>query len=192
MDKRKNILMLLLLVVMFGACDESYSPKPRGYFRIDMPEHDYIPFDTNFPYTFEYPSYAVITPDPFTPEEPYWLNINFPEFKGKIHLSYKKVDGNLVEYLEDSRQFVMKHIPKASGIEDSLILDRDNKLYGLVYNIDGMGAASPCQFFVTDSTSHFVRAALYFDVVPNNDSLAPVIDFLKKDIEHLLATFRWK
>ena len=193
MTRGKNIFVLILMVVvMFVGCDEDYSPKPRGYFRIDMPEHNYIPFDTNFPYAFEYPSYAEITPDPFTPEEPYWLNITFPEFKGKIHLSYKEVDGNLVDYLEDSRQFVMKHIPKASGIEDSLILDRDRKLYGLVYNIDGMGAASPCQFFVTDSTSHFVRAALYFDVVPNNDSLAPVIDFLKKDIEHLLATFRWK
>jgi gliding motility-associated lipoprotein GldD len=189
---KKIFVSLILMAVILVACDETYSPKPRGYFRIEMPEHDYIPFDTNFPYAFEYPSYATIGPDPFTPEEPYWLNINFPEFKGKIHLSYKEVDGNLLEYIEDSREFVMKHIPKASGIEDSLILDRDKKLYGLVYNIDGMGAASPCQFFVTDSTCHFVRAALYFDVVPNNDSLAPVIDFLKKDIEHLLATFRWK
>jgi len=86
----------------------------------------------------------------------------------------------------------MEHIPKASGIHDSLILDRERKLYGLVYQIDGMGAASPCQFFITDSTTHFVRGALYFDVVPNNDSLAPVINFLKKDIEHLLASFHWK
>ena len=120
------------------------------------------------------------------------MNINFPSYEGMIHLSYKEIDGNLVEYLEDSRQFVMKHIPKASGINDSLILDRERKLYGLVYHIDGMGAASPCQFFITDSSKHFVRGALYFDVVPNNDSLAPVIDFLKKDIEHFLATFTWK
>jgi gliding motility-associated lipoprotein GldD len=188
----RNILLVFVIVVVLVGCDENYSPKPRGYFRIDLPEHEYIPFDTTFPYAFEYPVYANVTPDPFSPEEQYWININFPEYKGKIHLSYKEVDGNLVDYLEDSRQFVMKHIPKASGIEDSLILDRDRKMYGLVYNIDGMGAASPCQFFITDSTDHFVRAALYFDVVPNNDSLAPVIDFIKKDIEHLLATFRWK
>ena len=188
----RSILAVLILTVVLGSCDERYSPKPRGYFRIDLPAHEYVSLDSTFPYAYEYPRYAVITPDPFTPEEPYWMNINFPEFKGKIHLSYKAVDGNLVDYLEDSRQFVMKHIPKASAIDDSLILDRDRKLYGLVYHIDGMGAASPCQFFMTDSTRHFVRAALYFDVVPNNDSLAPVIDFLKKDIEHLLATFRWK
>ena len=192
MIKAKKIFLLIIMAAFLFACDETYSPKPRGYFRIELPQRDYVPFDSTFPYAFEYPSYAVLSPDPFTPEEIYWLNISFPEFKGKIHLSYKKVDGNLVEYLEDSREFVMKHIPKASGIEDSLILDRDKNLYGLVYNIDGMGAASPCQFFITDSTNHFVRAALYFDVVPNNDSLAPVIDLLKKDIEHMLATFRWK
>jgi len=193
MKKPKNILALAFIVgFLLSACNENYTPKPRGYFRIDLPEHEYIAFDTTFPYAFEYPVYAEINPDPFAPEEPYWLNIDFPEFKGRIHISYKTVDGNLVEYLEDSRQFVMKHIPKASAINDSLILDRERKLYGLVYQIEGMGAASPCQFFVTDSTDHFVRGALYFDVVPNNDSLAPVIDFLQKDIEHLLSTFIWK
>jgi len=183
---------LVLLMILVSSCDETYTPKPRGYFRIDLPDHQYVAFDTAFPYSFEYPDYASLSPDPFAPEEPYWLNIEFPDFKGRIHLSYKKVDGNLVEYLEDSRQFVMKHIPKASGINDSLILDREKNLYGLIYHIDGMGAASPCQFFITDSNTHFVRGALYFDVVPNNDSLAPVINFLKKDIEHFLATFSWK
>jgi len=190
--KKRHSISVLLFLILFAACNETYTPKPRGYFRIDLPEHEYIAFDTTFPYAFEYPVYAEISPDPFSPEEPYWLNIDFPEHKGRIHLSYKTVDGNLAEYLEDSRQFVMKHIPKASAINDSLILDRERKLYGLVYQIEGMGAASPCQFFVTDSTEHFVRGALYFDVVPNNDSLAPVIDFLQKDIEHLLSTFTWK
>lgn len=188
----KNILYILVFLFLFAACEETYTPKPRGYFRIELPEHEYASFDTTFPYSFEYPVYAVLGPDPFSPDEPYWLNIDFPEHKGRIHLSYKKVDGNLKEYLEDSREFVMKHIPKASAINDSLILDRERKLFGLVYQIEGMGAASPCQFFVTDSTQHFVRGALYFDVIPNNDSLAPVIDFLQKDIEHLLATFQWK
>lgn len=190
--KKRHSISVLLFLILFAACNETYTPKPRGYFRIDLPEHEYISFDTTFPYAFEYPVYAEISPDPYSPEEPYWLNIDFPEHKGRIHLSYKTVDGNLAEYLEDSRQFVMKHIPKASAINDSLILDRERNLYGLVYQIEGMGAASPCQFFVTDSTDHFVRGALYFDVVPNNDSLAPVIDFLQKDIEHLLSTFTWK
>jgi len=191
MKKRVPIVLFLFLLI-FASCTETYTPKPRGYFRIDLPVHEYIIFDTTFPYSFEYPVYAVLGPDPFSPDEPYWLNIDFPEQKGRIHLSYKKVKNNLKEYMEDSREFVIKHIPKASAINDSLILDRERNLYGLVYQIEGMGAASPCQFFVTDSTDHFVRGALYFDVVPNNDSLAPVINFLRKDIEHLLSTFRWK
>ncbi len=192
MYRMRNIsLLIFILMILVAACDEIYTPKPRGYFRIDLPEHEYKSFEAGFPYSFEYPVYASIGPDPITPEEAYWMNIDFKDFKGRIHLSYKVVDGNLHEYLEDSRQFVMKHIPKASAINDSLILDRERNLYGLVYHIDGMGAASPCQFFITDSNRHFVRGALYFDVVPNNDSLAPVIEFLKKDIDHLLATFQW-
>ena len=101
-------------------------------------------------------------------------------------------DTNLIDYMEDSRRFVLKHIPKASAIKDSLIYDMDRDMYGLLYEIRGVGAASPFQFFVTDSTTHFVRGALYFTVRPNNDSLGPVIDYLEQDIEHLLQTFRWK
>jgi gliding motility-associated lipoprotein GldD len=192
MSKSTNILLLILAVVVLYACNEQYTPKPRGYFRIDLPEHEYTLFDSTFPYMFEYPVYAVLSPDPYAPGEPYWLNVEFPAFKGRLHLSYKKVNGNLVEYLEDSRQFVMKHIPKASAINDSLLLDRNKKIYGLIYYIEGMGAASPCQFFLTDSADHFVRGALYFNVIPNNDSLAPVIDFLEEDIRHMLSTFEWK
>ena len=192
MYKIHHIFLLLVLLVFLQACNEQYTPKPRGYFRIDLPAHDYNSFDSIFPYSFDYPVYAKLGPDPFAPDQPYWLNIDFPEFRGRLHLSYKKIDGNLIEYLEDSRQFVMKHIPKASAINDSLIYDREKKVYGLIYQIEGMGAASPCQFFITDSTEHFVRVALYFDVVPNNDSLAPVIAFIRKDIDHLLSTFEWR
>jgi gliding motility-associated lipoprotein GldD len=192
MNNRLNIILIGLISFLLFACGEDYTPKPRGYFRIDLPEHEYILMDSTFPYSFEYPVYAELSPDPLSPDQAYWLNVDFPEYRGRLHLSYKAVDGNLVDYLEDSRTFVMKHIPKASAISDSLILDRDKNLFGLIYQIEGMGAASPCQFFVTDSLSHFVRGALYFDVVPNNDSLAPVIEFLRKDIEHLIASFEWK
>ena len=192
MNKLANISLAAFLASMFFSCGDTYTPKPRGYFRIDLPAHEYAVFDSTFPYTFEYPVYARLTPDPFAPDEPYWLNVDYPTFRGRVHLSYKAVDGNLNEYLEDSRKFVMKHIPKASGIRDSLIFDPGRKMYGLVYQIEGMGAASPCQFFITDSLSHFVRGALYFEVEPNNDSLAPVISFVRQDIDHMLRTFEWK
>ena len=188
----REIIFVFLFILLLSACNESYTPKPRGYFRIDLPEHEYQAFDSTFPYRFEYPVYASIGPDPYSPEQLYWININFPPFKGRIHISYKEVDGNLIKYLEDSRQFVMKHIPKASAINDSLLYNPEKDIYGMIYEIEGMGAASPYQFILTDSVNHFIRGALYFEVSPNNDSLSPVIDFLQHDIRHFLNTFEWK
>jgi len=181
-----------ILFFFIGGCREDYSPKPRGYFRIDFPEKQYVSFDTTYPYTFEYPTYARVIPDDRPSSEPYWVNIDFPQFQGRIHISYKPVHENLPKYLEDARTFVVKHIPKADAIEDSLIYRPEDHVYGLVYYIDGMQAASSCQFFITDSTSKFLRGALYFNVTPNNDSLAPVISYIRDDIRHMLATFRWK
>lgn len=183
---------LIALVLLLGGCVQDYSPKPRGYFRIELPEKQYLPFDSTYPYRFEYPSYARIIPDTRPSSEPFWMNIDYPGFNGSIHISYKKVNGNLVDYLEDARTFVVKHIPKADAINDSLIYRPDDKVYGLVYFIGGAGAASPCQFFVTDSSNHFLRGALYFNTSPNNDSLAPVIHFIEEDIRHMLSTFEWK
>lgn len=196
MFKTGNTYSLLFIVFivtsMLTGCNEDYTPKPRGYFRIDFPERNYTRFDTTYPYTFEYPVYAKVTPDIRPSSEPFWINIDFPQYHGRIHISYKAVNGNLSEFLEDSRTFVIKHIPKADAIDDSLIYKPDDKVFGLVYYIEGAQAASPCQFFVTDSSEHFLRGALYFNVSPNNDSLAPVIDVIREDIRHILQTFRWK
>ena len=87
---------------------------------------------------------------------------------------------------------VMKHIPKASSIENKIYENPEKRIYGLTYTIAGVDAASPYQFYLTDSTKHFIRGALYFNTIPNNDSLAPVIEFLKEDINHLIETFEWK
>lgn len=175
-----------------AGCNQDYTPKPRGYFRIDFPVKEYVTFDTTYPYTFEYPSYAQVIPDNRPSSEPYWINIDFPKYHGRIYISYKPVNENLTEYLEDSRTFVVKHIPKADAIDDSLIYRPEDRVFGLIYYIEGSQAASSCQFFVTDSSSRFLRGALYFDVSPNNDSLAPVIAFIREDIRHMLKTFRWR
>ncbi len=195
---KKRILLfeiaaiVLSLFATLSGCADHYSPKPRGYFRIDLPPKHYQNFDTTFPYAFEYPTYATISPDPYAPKEKYWININFPTFKATLHLSYKTVHHNLAGYLEDTHTLVIKHIAKASAINDSLIIDRKRQVFGLIYDIEGNDAASPYQFFLTDSTSRFVRGALYFNIIPNNDSLEPVIRFIEKDIRHLIGTFRWK
>jgi gliding motility-associated lipoprotein GldD len=187
-----RLIFFTLLLSGFLSCEQAYTPKPRGYFRIDLPEKDYISFDTTFPYSFEYPAYANITGDPHSPNEKYWINLNFPDFKATVHVSYKVIDGNLVTYLEDAHTLVTKHISKADAISDSLIIDSSRNLFGLAYSLYGSGAASPYQFFLTDSSTNFVRGALYFNTVPNNDSLEPVIDFIKEDILHLFDTFQWK
>jgi len=186
-----SLLIVASMATLIG-CGDTYMPKPRGYFRIDLPEKKYQDFDTTYPYTFEYPVYAIISPDKNAANEPYWINIDYPLFKGRIHISYKAVNNNLSKYTEDAHELVMKHIPKASAIEEIRIDNEQADVHGLIYNIKGSGTASVYQFFITDSTNHFVRGALYFNVLPNNDSLAPVIDFVKSDIQHMLESFRWK
>ncbi|MEI6455496.1 MAG: gliding motility lipoprotein GldD [bacterium] len=187
-----STIFLLFLVTLLSSCGSDYVPKPRGYYRIDFPKHEYQVFDSSFPYTFEYPVYARILRDSSNISEPYWLNIVYPSFHAQLHLSYKGVKNNLANYLEDARKLVNKHIPKANAILQREYLDPQHRVYGLVYDIKGSDAASTCQFYLTDSVTNFVRGALYFNLVPNNDSLSPVIDFLKTDLEHMIATFRWK
>ncbi len=189
-NKVKYILLLFVTIIV-TSCNQNYTPLPRGYFRIELPEHDYILSDTTFPYYFEYADYAELQSSPHNPNQKYWVNIVYPNYKAKVYLSYKSVDGNLMTYLEDAYTLVSKHIPKADAINDSVIENKEQNVYGLTYKIIGSGAASPYQFFVTDSASHFLRGALYFDIVPNNDSLQPVIDFITSDMEHLINTLQW-
>ena len=180
----------MCLLVSCG--DDDYTPKPQGYFRIDLPKKAYVREEFNCPFSFEIPVYTNWTPDREAKGQDCWININYPQFKGKIHLTYKPVHGNLVQYLEDARNLTDAHIPKAVAIDETLVADSSRDVYGLIYDVKGTGAASTMQFFVTDSSEHFLRGALYFDVEPNNDSLAPVINFIKEDIHHLIETVEWE
>ena len=186
------LLFFFLLFLLVTSCTDNYTPKPRGYYRIDLPEQKYQIFDSTFPFSFEYPVYADISADSSKMAEPYWINIRYKPFHATLHFSYKVIDKNLAKYLNDAHTLVNKHIPKANAITQREFVDRAHHIYGLVYDIRGADAASSYQFYLTDSISKFVRGALYFNMVPNNDSLAPVIDFLKGDIEHMINTFRWK
>ena len=192
--KIKNyfLVTLSLLLFIFISCQNDYVPKPRGYYRIDFPAKEYRSFDTTFPFTFMYPVYTKILPDPSKLAEPYWINILYLPFHAQLHISYKPIKNNLKSFLEDAHTLVNKHIPKANSINQREFINESEKVYGLVYDIKGLEAASVCQFYLTDSVSNFVRGALYFNLAPNNDSLSPVIDFLKQDIEKMITTFRWK
>lgn len=193
MRRLTNSLIALILLVLASSCgDKNPQPKPRGYFRIDLPDKQYVALDTMRYYSFEYPTYSTITPDYHSLQEKDWVNVEFPRFKGTIHISYKQVNDNLGEYLEDAYFMITKHIGKATGIRDSVIINKEKNVYGLMYYLDGEGVASPLQFYLTDSTEHFMRGSLYFNVVPNNDSLQPVIDFITDDVRHLINTLEWK
>ncbi|MDD3875218.1 MAG: gliding motility lipoprotein GldD [Bacteroidales bacterium] len=193
--KKKYLLISSVITFLFflSACENNYYPKPKGFFRIDLPEKEYKMFDSlPFPYSFEIPDYAVIYPDTDSFAEPFWLNMYFPVFNASMHFSYKHVNNNLNVFIDDAHLFVSKHIPKANLINERKYINPESRVYGLLFDIEGSGAASPLQFYLTDSTAHFVRGALYFNFLPNNDSLEPVIDYISADIQHLIETFHWR
>jgi gliding motility-associated lipoprotein GldD len=191
MQKTTIYLLLSIFASNFLACSESYTPKPRGYFRITFPEKEYRKFESDAPFKFEIPVYSNMIKDTMDMAEAWWYNLNFPKMKGTIHISYKDINKDLNKYIEDSRTLVYKHTIKADAINEQTFVKRNKHIYGILYEIQG-NAASPYQFFVTDSTKHFIRGALYFNVYPNKDSLAPVFKFIKKDIVHLMETVEWK
>lgn len=193
--KRIKILYLgiyVLLVLFFmNACREAYTPKPRTYIRLDFPEKEFIIFDSIPSYSFEYPKYAEIQTNFEGNKTPDWFNIDLPGLNGRIYMSYKKINNNLNEYIEDSRGFVYKHTIKAESINELTVSDEKRKVYGILYDIKG-NTASNVQFFLTDSVRHFLRGALYFNSQPDKDSLNPVINFVRDDILHLINTLEWK
>ena len=177
--------------MLVSSCqDNSYLPKPRGYYRIDLPHKTYNSYEGYCPFSFEYPSYAKVEMDDERDAKPCWLNIQFPNFNATIHLSYNEVKNNLSKFTEDSRTLTNKHIIKASGIDETIIAN-PHHVYGVKFNIEG-NTASSVQFYATDSTYHFLRGALYFNVPPQVDSLYPVIRFVEADIDHLIETLKWK
>ncbi len=186
-----QILLFTSLLLILTACEENYTPKPRGYFRIDLPEKSYQVFDDATHFSFEYSVNAQIEKDQSDESSVDWFTVHYPQLHADLYLSYKQIDSNLPLFLEDARAMAFKHLPKANSISDS-VFHTTADVSGLFYFINGKGVASPIQFYVTDSSHNFVRAALYFNFRPNNDSISPVIQHLKADLLHMVETFRWK
>jgi len=192
---KKSILILFLLIGFLSSCteddDDVFTPKPKAYMRIDFPEKKYYSYDSTCPFKFQLPVYSKVNFESNTSHEPCWFNINYLPFNAQLHISYRNVENNLQKLIEDSRELAIKHQIKASGLEQTKIAIDSTKVYGLIYDIEG-NTASSMQFYVTDSSHHFLRGSLYFNVAPNIDSLNIVVDFLKKDIHHLIKTLKWK
>lgn len=195
--KRIFFFALFIAFTLF-ACNSNYTYKKKGYFRIDFPEKKYQVFDMpGYPYSFEYPVYSQVVKDSTffneATENPWWVNINVPQFAGRIYISYKNI-GNRNSFdslVNDAfKMSSIKHVEISTGIVDSL-MKTANGVEGIYFSLGG-NTATANQFFLTDSTKHFLRGALYFDAAPNADSLGIVNEFLKKDLLHLINTLKWK
>lgn len=186
-------ISFLFLVLVLTACNEDYLPKPKGYNKIDLPPHEYQVLTEEHPFVFEHSKNSVIKKDVSLIAEPHWIDVYYPEFDAYIQLTYKKLNGKTTifnEHLDDSHKLAGKHNIKAYSIDQGVI--RTPKGYSAtVFELTGE-VPSQFQFYITDSTKHFLRGAIYFQTATKNDSLAPVIEYMKYDAMHLMNTLDWR
>lgn len=194
---RFSMLCSIATIVLSLGCNSPYTFKKKGYFHIDFPEKKYQLFNQpGYPYSFEYPVYTQVVKDTTffdaRPENEWWINIDVPRFGGRIYISYKEVGKNDFDSLVNDgfKMAYKQHTEISTGINDSL-MKTPNGVEGIYFSLKG-NTATANQFFLTDSTRHFLRGALYFNTSPNEDSLGIVNDFLKEDLHHLINTLKWK
>lgn len=184
---------VLFSSLLLSSCSTNYQPKPKGYNRLILPEEKYHALPDSLPYQFEYSTSAKLLRDTSWVNEKHWVEIYYPELKANIHITYKKVNNRealLKEFLNDAYNLTSKQQIKAYGIDEVKIVTQSGKT-ALIAEISGE-VPSQFQFTMTDSTKNFIRGALYFNTKVQNDSLAPAIDFMKKEVMHLINTLEWK
>lgn len=181
----------VFLSLLLASCGTRSVPRPYGYYRITMPDTVYIPFQAaDYPYTFLLNSAAEVREHEADGEH-YWIDIHYPALNADIHCSYKPVRSDLRMLTDDALEFVYKHTTVASAIPEREFTNPSAHVYGVLFTLEG-NTATPCQFFLTDSIHHFFRGAVYCRCRPNRDSLAPVFDYLNRDVERLIESFQWK
>lgn len=196
----KHSWICLLVVCLCAACGRPPVPKEYGYYRIELPPHNYVSFQRfssgsqavsgmPFPYTFLLSSEAEVRPVK-SPGDNFWIDIVYPKWNAMVHCSYKPVENNLYLLSDDAQEFVYSHAVKASAIPEREYADPEHRVFGLSFDLQG-NTASVMQFFLTDSTRHFFRGSLYFNNIPNQDSIQPVAQFIREDMITLIESFRW-
>ena len=184
-----RLLIIIILILIQTACNERFTPKPTGYLRIDLEQKtDSLFTPQNCQFSFITANYFNLK---YKPKSNCWIDLKYPKHHATIHLTYKEVNDNIFELLEESRNIVYKHTVKADAINEKKYLNKEHNTYGTLYDIHGE-TASAVQFQLTDSISHFIRGALYFEINPNQDSLKPIIQYLREDIIKLMETLLWK
>jgi len=186
-----RFIVLILSAFILQSCEQEYTPKPRGFQRIELPKKEYKSFEADCGFKFDIPVYSTIKLEDFPGAEKCWYNLNYDPFNATLHLSYKPINSkaDLLKMTEDSRTLVYKHTIKADEIYETLISNK--YIHGMLYELTG-NTATNFQFYVTDSSHHFLRGALYFNIKTNTDSVAPVLSFLKYDVIKMIETLRWK
>lgn len=187
-----NIKFIIVVFSFFMiACSSSdYYPKPQGFNHIELPEHKYQTTAEKYPYSFEYSQYADLTDDVTGFHKDYWIKLNYPKFNFNINFTYYPIDSNLNTLINDAYRLANNHDVKAYAIEPETFINNDGNTVTYI-RLEG-DVPSTFQFFTHDSTSHFLRGALYYPNAKKNDSLAPVSEYIVDDIKHLLNTLKWK
>ena len=184
----KTIIALCSSAIFFVSCNKNDEvAKPLGQVRLEYPKQTYVQFNENVPYTFQYSSFA----KPVVGKKLNSFNIVYPKMKATIYLTYKPVNGNIDKLLRDAQKLTYEHVIKADDILEQPYLNPEKKVYGMFYQVDG-NAATNSQFYVTDSTKHFVIGSVYFYAKPNFDSIMPAASYIKNDMQRLMETLKWK
>jgi gliding motility-associated lipoprotein GldD len=186
-------VVLFFIILFASACSKDYQPKPKGYNRLVLPKEEYQVSPDSLPYAFEYSKHARLLRDSSWVSERYWIEIYYPELKANLHITYKKLnhkDDFLKELLNDAYKLTSKQQIKASAIDEIITVTPSGKT-AVIAEIAGE-VPSQFQFTMTDSTKNFLRGALYFNTRVQNDSLAPAIDFMKKETLHFINSIEWK
>lgn len=189
MKARAELTLVTTALLLIG-CGEDPVPRPRGYFRIDLPPQEFTRWTPDCPFSAEIPGYA----QPLAgtrADQPCWFNLTFPGQRAIVHLTYFPVDGNVAQLIHDAHGYKATHEAKADRIRQERVLADSVRVFGNLFDVEG-DVASPMVFYLTDSTSHFLYGSLYFSARPNADSLAPVTDRLRDDLRHFAATLRWR
>lgn len=195
----KNLNQVLLFILLIFSCkskttqNQDFTPKPKGYNRIDLPKHTYQNLAENHPYTFEFSKEAIIKPDTFANAEPHWIYIDYPNFNANVQLTYKPILNDkkrLQNLINDARKLSYKHNVKAYSIQEKIFTSPSGNKANII-DLEGE-VPSQVQFYMTDSSKHFLRGALYFKTATQNDSLAPVIQYIRQDILHLVNSLKWR
>lgn len=179
----------LLIVAFTFSCKNDPIPKPKAFLALKYPPATYSPVDLGCPYIFEKNDITSISPAKVN--VPCWVNLDYPQMRATVFLTYQIVNNNLDSLLRDAQRLPLQHTIKADFIEGDIYTNPAHNTYGMFYEVEG-NAASQAQFYLTDSTNHFITGSLYFDQKPNFDSIMPAASYVKEDIRHLMETLQWK